>query len=443
MTTTYLPEVRLSLIEPHGANPRRSVGNVADLTASISEHGLLEPLVLAPLNGTQYRLIAGHRRLAAAKRAGLATVPAMLREDLDTPAKQLAAMLVENTQRADLTAVEEAHAYAQLVAFPGMTQAKAAKATGRSTKTVRSRLALAKLPEKTLEKVHTGQVTLAEAETLVEFVGTPEYDGLARQVGGSNFTWAVERARETANIRVARELVEKACAERGWATAERRDAGASVLSSWEAARIKTAEVESLLDGLDGPHFFVEAGGGWMLCAPSVLEQDDDEDELPPDTPEEAARRAEAEERIAQREQRDADLETARTVRAGWLHGRLDKLLVKDEERAPLLRLLVEDWIHNSDYDESVATYLGMPPVPEDANAWDEAVVDARRDWAGDLSEHQAWKALLALSFDVIRCGSTWDDSHIPSIRVATALGYEPSDFETALIAPITPEESTA
>ena len=95
MTTTYLPDVPVETIRPHGATPRRAVGNVDDLAASIKAHGLLEPLVVAPINGSEYRLIAGHRRLAAAKQAGIRAVPALLREDLDTPPAQLEAMLVD------------------------------------------------------------------------------------------------------------------------------------------------------------------------------------------------------------------------------------------------------------------------------------------------------------------------------------------------------------
>ena len=73
MTTTYQPEIPVHQIREHGANPRRQVGDITDLTASIKAHGLLEPLVVAPLNGAEYRLIAGHRRLAALREASIDT----------------------------------------------------------------------------------------------------------------------------------------------------------------------------------------------------------------------------------------------------------------------------------------------------------------------------------------------------------------------------------
>lgn len=142
-TVEVLP---LSRVLPHGKNPRTNLEKIDELTESIKAQGVLEPLIVAPLNGTQYTIIAGHRRREAAKKAGLLNVPCWIREDLDTPDKQLAAMLVENTQRVDLTPIEEADAYAQLVAFPGWNQAKAAKATGRDAKTVKARIAIAKLP---------------------------------------------------------------------------------------------------------------------------------------------------------------------------------------------------------------------------------------------------------------------------------------------------------
>lgn len=433
MNTTYLPDVSVDVIRPHGANPRRDVGNVDDLAASIRAHGLLEPLVVAPMNGSEYRLIAGHRRLAAAKQAGIRAVPALLREDLDTPPAQLEAMLVENTQRTDLTIAEEAAAYAQLVAFPGYTASKAAKQTGRSVKTVKSRIAIAALPEKTFEKVHAGAITLADAEALAAFAGEPEYDALVKDAGTSNFGWSLRRAEESRAGRDALDVVRKHCADKGWPEVERRPDGhyVGVLSSYDAARVNVKQ--RLADLVDGPHVLVvsDTNGYWTLLHDVTGPEDDNDDETSAvEGFDPRERRAAWEAETAAREARKADVTTARDVRRQWLAGRLKTLILKPDERLALLRLLLDDLIENSDWDSDDLTAAGMTDQPESR----DALQDAAHAWIADLGENAAWKALVVLSLDLGRCGSEWSEySHATSIRAAVALGYEPSDIERQLL----------
>ena len=131
--STAFQELQRAQLAPHPKNVRRDVGNVVDLANSISAQGIMQPLVVAPaLAADGYTIIAGHRRFAAAQLANLQALPCVIREDLDTEPKQLEAMLVENTQRADLTVVEEAAAYQSLLEFEGYTIKSVAKATGRS-----------------------------------------------------------------------------------------------------------------------------------------------------------------------------------------------------------------------------------------------------------------------------------------------------------------------
>lgn len=431
MTTTYIPDVNVETIRPHGANPRRDVGNVDDLAASIKAHGLLEPLVVAPINGSEYRLIAGHRRLAAAKQAGIRAVPALLREDLDTPPAQLEAMLVENTQRTDLTIAEEAAAYAQLVAFPGYTATKAAKQTGRSVKTVKSRIAIAGLPTRTLEKVHSGAITLADAEALAAFVGEPEYDSLVKDAGTPNFSWSLRRAEETRAGRAVLEVVRKHCADKGWPEVDQRPDGhfVGVLSAYEVSRgdwkARLAEL------VDGPHVLLvsESNGYWTLLH-DVTGPEDDAAAAALDDDDPRARRAAWEAESAAREERKADVRTARDVRREWLAGRLKTLLLKPDERLAMLRLILDDLIENSDWDADDLEDAGMTARPDDV---DELQVAAHA-WIASLNESQAWKALVVLSLDLGRCGSEWSEySHATSIRAAIALGYEPSDIERQLL----------
>ena len=106
--------INTSLIDPHPDNPRKQIGDVTDLAASIKANGLLSPLSVVP-NGERYRVIAGHRRLAACKQAGTGAVPCFVL-DLD-PLQQLEAMVTENCQREQLTTMEESDAIQGMLDF--------------------------------------------------------------------------------------------------------------------------------------------------------------------------------------------------------------------------------------------------------------------------------------------------------------------------------------
>lgn len=419
MTTTYLPEVPLTKIKPHPKNPRLELTDIDELAASITSQGLLEHLVLAPPTGSSvaYTLIAGHRRLAAAKVAGLKAVPATLREDLDTPAKQLAAILSENTQRVDLSPVEEADAFTQLVAFPGMTQKKAAEQTGRSATFVKQRLALAKLPEAARKKIHSGEITLDQAATIASFVGTPDYKAIVQAAGTSNFTFTVQRAKDNAKDRERIEILKTYAAERGWkVTSSWSEIGSSVIERWNLK----GDLSKALDVLpDTEHVVFIDGTRWSVSLPPTAKQTTDRGGV--STP--AQREAEA-----KRTQHHEDVQTARRARASWLTGRLQTLVLKPDEILAVLRIIARQ---NADQDYGFANpeSHALAGVPTD----DEPDLDA---WAANLTLNEAWRAVLALTFDAATCGSShgaWEQE--PSIRLALALGYEPSDVELALITP--------
>src|SRR4051812_28031558 len=119
-------------------NLRRNVGNVTELAASIRSIGVLEPLLVTPaVDG--FAVVAGHRRLAAARKAGLEVVPCVVREMSEV--ERVIAMVVENEQRSDLSPIESAEGYFRLIDM-GITQKELAKKVGRSAKHVASRLAL-------------------------------------------------------------------------------------------------------------------------------------------------------------------------------------------------------------------------------------------------------------------------------------------------------------
>lgn len=151
-------------------NLRRSVGNVTELAASIRSIGVLEPLLVTPA-ADGFAVVAGHRRLAAARKAGLEVVPCVVREMSDV--ERVIAMVVENEQRSDLSPIESAEGYFRLIDM-GVTQKELAKKVGRSAKHVASRLALLELPRTVRGQVHAGRLSLGSAAALLELVDEPQ-----------------------------------------------------------------------------------------------------------------------------------------------------------------------------------------------------------------------------------------------------------------------------
>lgn len=188
---TTFTDIPIAKITPHPKNVRRDVIVDDELVDSIKEQGILQPIGVVPA-GTKYLLIAGHRRLAASKKAGLKQIPAIVHEHLDTEAAQIEAMLVENGRRVDLTATEEAEGYEQLELL-GIKPADIALKTGRTKATVASRLKLAKLGEKAKNAIHTGQLTLEDGERIGKLPADVQ-EKLAEHIGSNNFRWKLEDA---------------------------------------------------------------------------------------------------------------------------------------------------------------------------------------------------------------------------------------------------------
>jgi ParB family transcriptional regulator, chromosome partitioning protein len=132
-------------IEANPNQPRRSLGELAELVASIREKGILEPLLVRTIEGRRYQIIAGERRYRAAVEAGLDEVPCIIRESSDAETMELA--LIENLQRKDLTAFEEADGLLALAESHGYTHEKMAEKLGKSRSSVTETLSLAAMPE--------------------------------------------------------------------------------------------------------------------------------------------------------------------------------------------------------------------------------------------------------------------------------------------------------
>jgi ParB family transcriptional regulator, chromosome partitioning protein len=168
----------ISSIEPHLDQPRRHFDEEAleELAASIRARGLIQPIVVRP-HGHRYQIVAGERRWRAAQRARLHEIPVIVRDFDD--AETLEVALLENIQRRDLNAIEEAEGYRKLIAEYGHTQEALGKLVHKSRSHVANLLRLLELPEGVRQLVETGELSMGHARALL---GSSDPEALAREV---------------------------------------------------------------------------------------------------------------------------------------------------------------------------------------------------------------------------------------------------------------------
>jgi ParB family chromosome partitioning protein len=159
-------QLPIESVQRNAGQPRKSFDDrrLEELAASIREHGVLEP-ILVRRAGAGYAIVAGERRWRAAQRAGLREIPALLREANDRESFELA--LVENLQRADLNAMEEAEAFDALTREHALTQEQVAERVGKERSTVANAMRLLKLPADVRDQVRAGALEMGHARALL------------------------------------------------------------------------------------------------------------------------------------------------------------------------------------------------------------------------------------------------------------------------------------
>ncbi len=199
---TELAQIPVGQIVANPRQPRRKVDAEAlgALAESVRSQGLIQPVVVRPLGEGSYELIAGERRWRAARAAGLATVPALIRETDDRESLILA--LVENVAREDLTPIEEARAYALLQDEFALTLGDLSERVGRSKPSVSNRLRLLELSDDLLDLVERGALTEGHARAVLSVPGDDERRALARRIVREGMSVrAAERAARWAGAR--------------------------------------------------------------------------------------------------------------------------------------------------------------------------------------------------------------------------------------------------
>ena len=178
----------LEMIHPSPRQPRKAFDSdaAAGLTASIEAQGLLQPLVVRPRKEGGYELIAGERRLRAARSAGLATAPAVVREADDR--ESLVLGLVENVAREQLSPLEESRAYAVLLDEFGLSLGEIADRVGRSKPSVSNRLRLLELPDEVLQLLAAGELSEGHARAILALPDHDDRKALARRAAKSGMS---------------------------------------------------------------------------------------------------------------------------------------------------------------------------------------------------------------------------------------------------------------
>lgn len=444
--------INTSLIDPHPDNPRKNIGDVNDLAASIKTNGLLTPLSVVP-NGERYRVIAGHRRLAACKQAGIVAVPCFVLQL--GPLQQLEAMVTENCQREQLTVLEEADAIQGMLDL-GATTASVAHRLGRSGDYVRDRVKAASIKtEVRATRDDFGQISIGQLVAIARYDGQPDRQKeLAQAAGTSNFDYILrnierdDRARQWIES-VAALLVEPDSGinlipdpEKPYSDPEWRYRGCMFPSTGTPEEV-IEKIRELNPAAVSIHTVSQQVYLWTRRDKTA------------DAEEEARRAAEQAERAARRHALEEYAAASADKRMAWLHGHLhgvkrDKL-VETTARLGLLQIIDP---YPQGYTQALSTWNDKCGVeqfttisgiePERALAELRYHLD-EPDWA--VWAVQILAARIEWFIDPEDWISTSDISRrIPGYyQILQDLGYTPADDETShldqLIAAITEADS--
>ncbi len=188
-----ITNIKVGKLYPHPKNPRKDLGDLSELIESIKANGILQNLTVVPLEakGEQYRVVIGHRRCAAAVKAGLKEVPCII-ADMDEKT-QVATMLLENIQRSDLTVFEQAQGFQMMFDF-GETIKEIAKKTGFSKTTIQSRKKLMEFDQDKLKAAVDSGATLMDFAEMDKIHDLELRNSVLEKFGTSNYKWDLKNA---------------------------------------------------------------------------------------------------------------------------------------------------------------------------------------------------------------------------------------------------------
>ena len=431
----YIPVDR---IYPHIDNPRKDLGDLTELAESIKAKGIMQNLTVVPCpargEGT-YVVIIGHRRLAAAKLAGLSEVPCVVTEM--SPEEQVATMLLENIARVDLTPYEQAQGFQMMIDF-GETVGTISEKTGFSKSTVRRRLKMSELDQDTLEKkCKMHQITLFEIDKLSEIEDVEVRNKVLKELGTNNYEWAYRKAIKDQKVRRGTVAWRAEMNKRGVTEIDCRKITTSELDFCNPSLVSvTTEPGEIFSSLpEGREFVVAISGEIVylrmkkLLTEKAVKLD----------PEASARMRAEEERQQKVKALDDACKRAYECRMAFMKGRSDGLLKERDAILALLDVYVDEEIHtyrNVGFNRDVFLNLcGM----ED---YDSERSEDRAELRGKIGTGKRMLAYFAyanLEDDDLVSHNRWYGTYEWSDQLNTLytflsyLGYKPSDEEVALI----------
>ncbi len=233
-----MQKIPLREIEPDKDQPRKAFDEtaLAELAKSISEHGVLQPIVVRPNPAGGYKIVAGERRWRASRQAGLSEIPVVVVEVSDAEAIELA--LIENLQREDLDPVEEALGYRQLMERCNLTQEQAAEKVAKSRSAVANSLRILSLPDEVLELLKTGVLSAGHAKAILSIPDSKRQSQAAELI-----------MRDGLNVRRAESLAKKLQKEPR--TARRAAARPSIAAEVEISLAEALGTEVKVEYQDG------------------------------------------------------------------------------------------------------------------------------------------------------------------------------------------------
>jgi ParB family chromosome partitioning protein len=187
-TPEALREIDIDRILPNSHQPRKNFDEDAlnELADSIREHGVVQPVVVRPLDDGFFQLIAGERRWRASQRAGLYRIPAVIREAGEHAALEVA--LIENLQREDLNPIEEAQAYERLISDFGLTQEDVSRRVGKNRATIANMLRLLRLPPEVQQWLRENRLSTGHAKALLSLSDLNAILDSARKIIQGNYS---------------------------------------------------------------------------------------------------------------------------------------------------------------------------------------------------------------------------------------------------------------
>ena len=463
MNDTALHYIPVDQIYPHPDNPRKELGDISELSDSIKKNGIYQNLTVVPghfhtnsewstlsamyaenpteeirqkMNSKKwedgYTVIIGHRRLAAAKLAGLTEVPCIIAEM--TEQEQVATMLLENMQRSDLTVYEQAKGFQMMMDF-GSTVADIADKTGFSASTVRRRVKLLELDEKAFKMSEERGATLSDYIKLEEIKDIALRNEVLASIGTKDFGWkyqnAVQKEKSAANKQAWRDLVSLIAVEVD--SSERANKSqialfnmTSTLNDANRAQVLAAHAKKELGEIETLYYCIDTGGYWIYLLTDRTEDENAEIEQ---------RKTEHQRKEEKRRRLDLLCKTAKTLRRNFVADYTGK---KDSVPFLLAKCFERGCTFDLDEKDTVAL------LSLNVDADEVKSVFSTAEFLEIIAKQPQRALLLALwnDFDTsYRCGETfnWElkytqnDSLLKWYEILEAVGYQMSTEEQQML----------